>query len=51
MNVLPVHPEVVGYLAKRGLSEKFEKQVRLFQDNPFHPGLRTELLEVNDHYQ
>ena len=45
MRVLPLHPELVRFLKGRQLGEKFEKQKRLFEENPFHPGLRTELLE------
>lgn len=45
MTVLPVHSEIVEYLVKRGLIKKFEKQVKLFQINPFYPSLETELLE------
>ena len=45
MIVLPVHSEIIEYVAKRGLVKKFEKQVTLFQINPFYPSLETELLE------
>lgn len=45
MRVLPLHPELVRFLKKRQLWEKSEKQKKLFEENPFHPGLRTELLE------
>jgi Txe/YoeB family toxin of Txe-Axe toxin-antitoxin module len=45
MKILPLHPEIKEYLKKRRLERKFEKQKKLFEKNPFHPGLRTELLE------
>jgi len=45
MKILPLHPEIKEYLKKRRLERKFEKQKKLFEKNPFHPGLGTELLE------
>lgn len=45
MKILPLHPEIVSYLEKRKLVTKFEKQKRLFESNPFHPSLNTELTE------
>jgi Txe/YoeB family toxin of Txe-Axe toxin-antitoxin module len=45
MKILPLHPEIKEYLKKRNLEKKFEKQKRLFEKNPFHPSLKTELLE------
>ena len=45
MRILPLAPEVERYLAERGLTKKFEKQKRLFEQNPRHPSLNTELLE------
>ena len=45
MKILPLHPEINDYLKKKNLEKKFEKQIRLFENNPFHPSLRTELLE------
>lgn len=45
MRILPVHPEIKKYLSTRNLEKKFEKQISFFKDNPFHPGLKTELLE------
>jgi Txe/YoeB family toxin of Txe-Axe toxin-antitoxin module len=45
MKILPLHPEIKEYLKKRHLEKKFEKQKKLFEKNPFHPSLRTELLE------
>lgn len=45
MKIFPVDSEVTKYLKRRGLEKKFEKQKRLFEENPFHPSLETELLE------
>ena len=45
MQILPLHFELVEYLKKRKLLSKFEKQKRLFEENPFYPGLETEVLE------
>jgi len=45
MKILPLHAEILVYLEKRNLKKKFEKQKRIFERNPFHPSLETELLE------
>lgn len=45
MKILSVHSEIEEYLKKRNIKKKFEKQKKLFEKNPFHPSLRTELLE------
>lgn len=45
MKILSLHPEIKEYLIKRRLEQKFEKQKNLFEQNPFHPSLETELLE------
>lgn len=45
MRFLPLHAEVGKYIKQRNLEEKFEKQKRLFEQNPFHLSLKTELLE------
>jgi Txe/YoeB family toxin of Txe-Axe toxin-antitoxin module len=45
MEVFPLHPEIVEHAAQRGLAKKLAKQLALFRNNPFHPGLETELLE------
>jgi hypothetical protein len=45
MIILPLDSELVGYLQKRKLLKKFEKQKIRFEENPFYPGLNTELLE------
>lgn len=45
MKILPLNKRLAVYLEKRGLRERFEKQRRLFEHNPSHPGLETELLK------
>lgn len=45
MRIVSLHPEIKEYLKKKGLEKKFEKQKELFENNPFRPSLRTELLE------
>ena len=45
MKILSLHREVIVYLRERNLTKKFNKQCVLFQKNPFHPSLETELLE------
>ena len=45
MRILSIHQDVQSYIEKRGLAKKFEKQKKLFEQNPFHPSLETELLE------
>jgi plasmid maintenance system killer protein len=45
MKILPLHPEIQEYLKERKLEKKFIKQKKLFEENPFHPSLKTELLE------
>lgn len=45
MRILPLHEELLAYLAKRKLTDKFLKQKELFENNSRHPGLNLELLE------
>ena len=45
MRILAVHSEIQAYLRARQLEKKFTKQKQLFEENPFHPSLKTELLE------
>ena len=45
MVILPLKPRLARYLKSRELIRQFEKQKRLFENNPFHPGLNTEILE------
>ena len=50
MKILPLKKRLVKYLQTRNLAKRFKKQAGLFLDNPFHPGLRTELLEPRQHH-
>jgi Txe/YoeB family toxin of Txe-Axe toxin-antitoxin module len=45
MKILPLHREIQTYLNKRKIKNKFAKQKKIFESNPFYPGLETELLE------
>ncbi len=45
MRTAPLHSEIEEYLDAHQLRAKFEKQKRLFEENPRHPSLHTELLE------
>ncbi|OHA77267.1 MAG: hypothetical protein A3H01_00565 [Candidatus Wildermuthbacteria bacterium RIFCSPLOWO2_12_FULL_40_9] len=45
MKILSIHSDIEKYLKKRNLLDKFLKQKALFEKNPFHPSLETELLE------
>ena len=45
MIILPLDSELSEYLQTKKLFKKFEKQKILFEQNPFYPGLNTELLE------
>ena len=43
--IVDLREDVEQYLRRRGLWEKWEKANRLFENDPFHPSLNTELLE------
>jgi Txe/YoeB family toxin of Txe-Axe toxin-antitoxin module len=45
MRIIALHPELEDYIVRHQLTRKFAKQKKLFERNPFHPGLETELLE------
>jgi len=45
MRILPLHSEIKEYLKKHNLEKKFDKQINLFQENPFYPSLETKILE------
>lgn len=44
MQINPLSPRLVQFIVKRGLTDKFNKQLKLFKDNPNHPSLNTEKL-------
>lgn len=43
--ILPLTPKLHAKVIKYNLSKKFAKSVILLSENPYHPGLHTELLE------
>lgn len=45
MTVPPLRDDLERYLKRHQLTAKFAKQKSLFEINPFHPSLHTELLE------
>jgi len=45
MNILPLSKRISKYLQTRNLVKRFKKQILIFEANPFHPSLRTEILE------
>ena len=45
MIILPIHEEVIRYLKKHQLLQKFEKQCGFLANNPNHPSLNLEILE------
>ncbi len=48
LKILRLNSESEKYLRDHNLQSKFSKQIALFQYNPRHPGLHTELLEPSD---
>jgi len=44
MQVKPLSPKLVNYLSKHNLTNKFNKQLGLFKENPNYPSLNTEKL-------
>lgn len=45
MLVKKIRIDLLKYLAKHNLKKKFDKQVKLLEENPRHPSLNTERLE------
>ena len=43
--ILNLREDIEEYIKKHGLSKKWEKAKRLFENDPSHPSLNTELLE------
>jgi Txe/YoeB family toxin of Txe-Axe toxin-antitoxin module len=43
--IIDLRDDILEYLRKHGLSRKWQKAKELFEANPFHPSLNTELLE------
>lgn len=45
MQIKPLRSDLLRYLKKHCLVKKFEKQIKLFCQNPKHPSLNTEQVE------
>lgn len=45
MRIQPLRGDLVRYLQERNLTKRWEKQKYLFEQNPKHPSLETEILE------
>lgn len=45
MKILPLDKELVSYLQKHKLTQKFKKQLKLLELDPRYPSLHNELLE------
>jgi Txe/YoeB family toxin of Txe-Axe toxin-antitoxin module len=43
--ICKLRDDIKKYLKKHGLSKKWEKAKKLFENDPSHPSLNTELLE------
>ena len=43
--ITELREDIEQFIQKRGLSKKWEKARKLFENNPSHPSLNTELLE------
>ena len=44
-SILELRDDIKEYLKKHTLKKKWEKTKKLFENNPSHPSLNTELLE------
>ena len=47
--VSEIRDDIKKYIKKHGLSKKWEKAKKLFEADPSHPSLNTELLEPKHH--
>jgi len=45
MVVKQLRPDLKRYLQKHNITKKYLKQTKIFEDNPPHPSLNTEILE------
>ena len=45
MKIKTLREDLQKYLKKHQLGKKYQKAKRLFEENPFHPSLNTEILE------
>ena len=48
MKIKKLRDDLEIYLKKHNLTKKYEKAKKLFENDPFHPSLNTELLEPKD---
>ena len=44
-SIINLRDDIKKYLQKHGLAKKWEKAKKLFENDPSHPSLNTELLE------
>ena len=44
-SIVDLRDDINKYLRKHGLTKKWEKAKKLFENDPSHPSLNTELLE------
>lgn len=47
--ILPVSSRILEKIQRHSLRKKFEKQLVLLSQNPKHPSLHVELLELKQH--
>lgn len=45
VKVLPLSPKLTSKAKRLGVQKRLGKAIKLFESNPFYPGLNTELLE------
>lgn len=48
VTILPVDKDLLDYISKRGLTKKFQKQLKFLSENPKHPSLNIELLNPKE---
>lgn len=48
MHIKPLRGDLEDYLKVHNLSKKYEKAKTLFENNPFYPSLKTEILEPKE---
>jgi len=49
MKFKPLRRDLSEYLKKHNITTKFNKAKKLFEQNPRHPSLNTEILEPHHH--
>jgi Txe/YoeB family toxin of Txe-Axe toxin-antitoxin module len=47
--IIDLRKDIEKYIQKHGLSKRWEKAKKLFENDPSHPSLNTELLEPKHH--